>query len=143
MNRFTSRMHLEGRRLNVRGDLQVSAAVGKGVNSGWSALKDKLRELGFRFEGDEPAEPAAGEVALPPEPSFVVGDRLSREEYEKHAFTELEARPVYGPVNLNGTRSVVGYIRPGATRADTADPLERLTAMLEYADAHMDREGQA
>ena len=47
---FWVHVRLETRVLNVSGDLKVFAATGKGKDSGWSALRKSLEDLGFRFE---------------------------------------------------------------------------------------------
>lgn len=76
--------------------------------------------------------------------TFVIGDPPSQPDFDRSriSLSRLATRPIYGPVNLNHKREIVGYIRRGATRADRVDPLERLSAMLEFADANMPKESE-
>jgi hypothetical protein len=88
-----------------------------------------------KYWGKDETEPPVTPIVIAiPKTTFIVGDWKPKVFEE---FGELDVRPIYGPPDGNNRRQLVGVIR---VEESTPNSLQRLEAMLEYADANMPKE---
>jgi len=65
--KWTNVIKLETRALAIHGELRVFSVSGKGLNSGWSKVREGLEALGFRITSADAAEDEADAGRVPQE----------------------------------------------------------------------------